>query len=226
MRTERTANALRGRLRRERRLEKLLERSQAFEGALSTLLGQDGLRLFEESPKVLACAGACALSIEHAGTVRLSFAAGAPNSGTALLRLQFEALLRGAWLLHAATDQQAAKLTRSLDSEAEQLAKNMPGAVDMIEALGRKAPAGLVLPLQQFQSVSLKALNSFVHSGIHPLRRVSEGFPQALGEQIVRNSNGLMHFGYRLLASLCGSQDLMNQTTRIYREFEDCLPMA
>jgi hypothetical protein len=175
---------------------------------------------------VLACAGACTLSIEHAGTVRLSFAAGAPNSGTALLRLQYEALLRGAWVLHAATDQQAAKLTRTLDFEAEQLAKNLPGAADMIDALARKAPAGLVQPLQQFQSVSWRTLNSFVHGGIHPLRRVSEGFPQPLAEQIVRNSNGLMHFGHRLLANLYGSRDLMSQTTRIYRDFKDCLPMA
>ena len=32
--------------------------------------------------------------------------------------------------------------------------------------------------------------------------------------------------GYRLLASLSGSQDQMNQTRRAYGDFQACLPMA
>lgn len=49
------------------------------------------------------------------------------NSAAAVLRLQYEAVLRAAWLLFAASPVQAEKLTRSLDVEAEQAAKNVPG---------------------------------------------------------------------------------------------------
>lgn len=206
-------------------MNELLARSTSFEEALQAILGPDGVELFDDSARHSASAGACLLSLEHASMVRQSFAAGAPHSGTALLRLQYEALLRGAWTLHAATDLQVGKMTAPLSTESEQMAKNLPGAQEMLAALSGKAPIGLTKPLQEFQAVSWKALNSFVHGGIHPLRRVTEGFPQQLGEQVVRNSNGLMHLGYRLLSSLSGSQDLMTRTTRIYGGFPDCLPM-
>lgn len=206
-------------------MNKLLARSLTFEEALSGILGADGVERFDDAPKHLACAGACLLSIEHAASVRRLFATQAPHSGTALLRVQYEALLRGAWILYVANELQVTKLTVPLDSDSEQSAKNLPGPVDILRALVCDAPVGLTQPLQEFEAISIKALNSFVHGGIHPLRRIAEGFPQALGLQIVRNSNGLMHMGFRLLASLSDSQDCMNQITRTYRNFQDCLPM-
>ena len=206
-------------------MEELLAESETFEDALRALLAVDYFVVDESNPRFVACAHACLLSVEHAGTVRAAFAIGAPNSGAALLRLQFEALVRAAWVLYAASDLHASKLVSPLSIEAEQQAKNLPGTNEMLEALARKAPAGLVAPLQQFKAVSWRALNSFVHSGIHPLKRVGDGFPTVLGEQIVRNSNGLMHFGYRMLASLSGSQALMNEVTQSYRSFASCLPM-
>lgn len=117
-------------------------------------------------------------------------------------------------------------MTLPLDSDSEQGAKNLPGPADMLKALVREAPVGLTKPLQEFEAISIKALNSFVHGGIHPLNRIAEGFPQTLGIQIVRNSNGLMHMAYRLLSSLSGSQEQMNQMTRMYGNYQDCLPMA
>lgn len=206
-------------------MDSLLERSVQFENVLDQILDSAGLDLYDDSPRLLACAQACLLSAEHATIVRLSFSAGAPASGTAVLRLQYEALLRGAWLLHAASDSQVGKLTGVLTLEAEQAAKNLPGALAMLESVKSKAPAGLGLPLVEFHEVSWKALNSFVHGGIHPLRRIADGFPVQLGEQIVRNSNGLLHMGYRLLASLTGSPELMERVTKSYREYVDCLPV-
>lgn len=207
-------------------MDNLLTRSHAFEEALSAIFGADGVEIFDDSPKNLACVRACLLSIEHASSLRCLFGTRAVHSGTALLRLQYEALLRGAWALYAANDLQVTKLTVPLDSDSEQGAKNLPGPSDMLKALVGKGPVGLTKPLQEFEAISIKALNSFVHGGIHPLKRIAEGFPQALKVQIVRNSNGLMHMSYRLLASLSGSQDQMNQTTRMYGNFQDCLPMA
>jgi hypothetical protein len=43
---------------------------------------------------------------------------------------------------------------------------------------------------------------------------------------VVRFSNALMHFAYRLLATLSGSQLRINQVTRVYAGFSDCVPMA
>jgi hypothetical protein len=207
-------------------IDTLLERSEEFEQAVQACFPESGLVLAIASQQHELVATACALSIEHAVVLRSAFAIAAPNSGAAVLRLQYEALLRAAWLLYAASPDQVAKLGTALDLEAEQAAKKLPGYLDMLNAVSRTAPVGLSAPLGEFNQYSRHALNSFVHSGIHPLHRARDGFPAPLGATLVRFSNGLMHFAYRLLASLSGSQRRMDRVTRLYREYKDCVPMA
>jgi hypothetical protein len=156
--------------------------------------------------------------------VRVLFAANTPHSATGLLRLQYESLLRAAWVLYAASDLQRSKLASQLDIDSEQAANNLSGPADILKALEAKAPIGLIQPLNEFKTVTMKGLNSFVHGGIHPLTRIKEGFPEVLALQLVRNSNGLIHFAYRMLAGLAGSQTLMNQMTHLYGTFADCFP--
>jgi hypothetical protein len=205
-------------------MNQLLLRSDEFEIALNEALNEGAFKLFDDSPKLSICANACLLSLEHASSVRVLFAADAPHSATGLLRLQYEALLRAAWVLYAANELQLSKLTPQLDIESEHAANKLPGPADMLKALETKAPIGLIQPLNEFKTVAIKGLNSFVHGGIHPLTRIKEGFPEVLALQLVRNSNGLMHFGYRMLASLTGSQTLMSQITHLYGAFADCSP--
>jgi hypothetical protein len=204
----------------------LLERSEAFEEAITVCFPGAGLVLAIADQKHELVATASTLSIEHASVLRAAFVVSAPNSGAAVLRIQYEALLRAAWLLYAASPDHIAKLARSLDLEAEQAAKNLPGSTEMLEAVVKKAPLGLSAPIVEFNQYSRHALNSFVHSGIHPLRRAREGFPLEIATTIVRISNGLMHIAYRMLASLSGSQRLTEKVTRVFQEFTDCVPIA
>lgn len=128
--------------------------------------------------------------------------------------------------MFAAKPEQVKKLSSTLNLESEQAAKNLPGCLDMLNAVAKVAPAGLVAPLMEFNQYTRHALNSFVHSGIHALHRSRYGYPLEMGLTVVRFSNAVMHFAYRLLASLSGSQRRMNRVTRIYIDFHDCLPMA
>ena len=205
---------------------KLLARSADFEQAVLDCFPVGDFRLAVSSKQRELAAAACTLCIEHAGVLRAAFALSAPNSGSAVLRLQYEALLRAAWLLFSASTAQIEKLGRTLDLEAEQAAKNLPGYLEMLDAVAKKAPAGLSAPLAEFNQYSRHALNSFVHAGIHPLRRARDGYPIEMAATIVRFSTGLMHFAYRMLASLSGSQQLMDRVTKLYVEYQDCVPMA
>lgn len=204
----------------------ILERSEVFERAISACFPEDCIVHTGAQPQRELVTSACLLCIEHARVLRAAFAIAAPNSGATLLRLQFEALLRAAWLQYAASPSQIDKLTRSLDKDAEQAANGLPGNADMLRILGSKAPQALVMHLAEFDLYSRRALNSFVHSGIHPLRRVRDGFPTELAETLVRFSNGLGHFAFRMMASTTGSQPLMDKVTRVYSDFTDCVPMA
>jgi len=205
-------------------LDALLDRSEAFEAAMAVCFTEAGYVLAVSDQRHELVAAACDLCIEHARVVRASLAIGAPNSGAAVLRIQYEALLRAAWVLFAASPLHIEKLSRALDLEAEQAAKNVPSYMDMLEAIEKKAPEGLAAPLAEFNQYSRHALNSFVHSGIHPLSRARDGFPPEMSLTIVRFSNGLLHLAYRILASLSGSQQLMARVTSVHLAFPECVP--
>lgn len=208
------------------KIDSLLARTETFEQEILRCFPDAEISLYGAILQNELAASACKISIEHASVLRAAFSIAAPNSGSAVLRLQYEALLRAAWLLFAASPSQVEKLARTLDAESEQAAKNVPGYSEMLDAVVKKAPLGLSAPLAEFNQYSRHALNSFVHTGIHPLRRVREGYPAEMATKIVQFSTGLMHFAYRILASLSGSQHRMDQVTRLYMNFQDCVPMA
>ncbi len=210
----------------EARLQRLYERSTEFEAALVASFPIEGTDISYTDPRYERSWSACAVSIQHASVLRMAFATLFPISGAALLRLQYEALLRGAWLCHAATPDQVEKLTRALDLETEQAAKRLPGPQDMLAAVEKNAPTGLAAPLVEFNLYHRHALNSYVHSGIHALHRTSEGFPIELALGLIAISNGLLHMAYRMLASLHSSQNLVDKVTSTYLQFRDCLPVV
>jgi hypothetical protein len=209
---------------------RLLERSDALMEHLVSLLQRiPGLR---DDARGLAGRRAAHLALEHGDAVRLLFGAGAPNAACALLRSQYEAALRGAWALYAASNEKLDKLNRPLDLDSEQAAKNLDGPEKMLDALKARAGfnqqlMGLVIPLVEIRENQWKAMNSFVHGGIHPLQR-SDGFPVQLAAQVVRNSNGIAHIACRLLIRLATDLDAASaaEVERAYLGFEDCVPMT
>lgn len=174
----------------------------------------------------MACANATLLALEHGLVARGAFGLGAPHAATALIRLQFEAAVRAAWWLFAADDGSIALLDERFDGDAEAQAKRWPTATSMLRLLEHRAPAGLVMPLRDLHAVAWGGLNSFVHTGLHPMQRRSTGFPEVLAEQLLRASNALTHLTYRLRASLTGSPVVMDQVTRLWRTHAMCLPLA
>ncbi|MCY1314504.1 hypothetical protein D9M70_651600 [compost metagenome] len=94
----------------------------------------------------------------------------------------------------------------------------------MIAEVAGKAPEGATSMLAAFKDVSWTALNSYVHGGIHPLRRHMDGFPVSLMKSVVMNSNGLSTMNGMLLANLTGDEKYTSPMSKIQRGFADCLP--
>ena len=168
------------------------------------------------------------VAMEHAIALRTLMALRLPTSAVSLMRLQFEALTRAMWLLYAASDTAIDKLLAPLTLQSEQAAKNLPGASEMIEQIGRRAGQGVPPAAHQmlshFKDVSWHAMNSFVHGGIHPLRRNAEGFPVHLALQVLRNSNGLSTMTGMTMAVLTGDEAVAKPVSKIQPAFADCLP--
>lgn len=186
-------------------LERMLQRSNGLQERLSVLL-EDAE--FDGSPRGEAALGMCLVAMEHAAALHTLIAVSYGTSAASLMRLQFEALTRALWLLHAASDREIDKLLAPLSVESEQAAKKLPGLSKMIEEIGLqvgKAPAAAHQMLLHLKDVSLGAMNSFVHGGIHPFRRTANGFPIQVALQVLRNSNGLLTMTGMTLAVLTGN---------------------
>ncbi|VTU38714.1 DUF6988 family protein [Variovorax sp. PBL-E5] len=205
--------------------EAMLRRSDELQEALLHILDRD---TFDPSPRGEAAVGMCSVALEHGLSLRALLAMGLPTSAVGLMRLQFEALVRAMWLQYAANELAIDKIAAPLTPESELAAKSLPSATDMIDQIGKRVgtnvPAAAHQMLVRFKDVSWHAMNSYVHGGIHPLRRQAEGFPVHLALQILRNSNGLLTMTGMTLAVLTGDAAVAKSMGKIQPAFADCLP--
>ncbi len=182
------------------------------------------LPLFDDSTRVVICDVACSMSLEHWEAARKLFSSGLLPSGMVIQRVQFETLVRSVWLLYAATEENIAKLSATLNLENEQAAKNMPQIADMMSAIEKKAPPQAYDALNRFKQNSWKALNSYAHAGIHPIRRHHEGYPIKLIQDVTRNTNGLAIICAMHAVVLSGLQPLQKQVLELAANYPNCMP--
>ena len=205
-------------------LEKMLLRSEELQVTLFQRLGE---AKSSGSTRADAVFGMCCVAFEHASGLRILLAHGCATSAIALMRLQYEALARAMWLLYVAPDSAVEKISALLNLENEQAAKNMPSVTEMLgqirKAVGTKVPPRASEMLDRFKEVTWRSLNSYVHAGIHVLRRQSDGFPVHLVLDVVRNSNALSTMAGMTLALLT-DEETASSMGRIQPEFADCLP--
>jgi hypothetical protein len=84
------------------------------------------------------------LSAEHGAGAFVLVSGGRHVSGYTLLRPQFETLVRGIWLMHAASDTWIEKLSRPLNNETAEAAKDTLMVAEMLKGLRKSetAPPG------------------------------------------------------------------------------------
>lgn len=209
-------------------LDRMFDKSDELLGALDAVFAGDEFEGFDGSPRGVGALGMCSLALEHGHALRTLFAAGCPTSAASLMRLQYEAVARAMWLVYAASELDIAKLTAPLTVESEQAAKNLPGVNQMLadieKRVGAEVPRAAHQMLARFRDVQLKALNSFVHNGIHSLRRHSDGFPLDIALQVVQSSNALATMAFMTMALLTGDRAIAARVTDIPPAFQECLP--
>ncbi len=183
------------------------------------------LPLYDDSPRVRTSDVACSLSLEHWHAARALLEASLLPSALVVHRSQFEALTRSIWILHSASDDQIGKLTATLSQDSEQAAKNMPQVADMLAVLSKNGPVvNAYQALSRFKDNSWKALNSYAHAGIHPIRRHDEGYPLQLLHDVLRNANGLAVISCMQAVVLSGRPLLQRTLLDLAAEHPDCMP--
>lgn len=160
----------------------------------------------------------------HHGQAVLSLLLVLPASAIALMRPQYEALVRAVWVMHAATELQLQRLIAPLTFESQQAAKRLPGIPEMLEKLEASGPRGAASLLGRARERLNDGLNSFVHGGIHPFARHQDGYPISLLMDIMKNSNAMAMLTLNVLSALPQQADAVVLVRALYQQFEDVLP--
>lgn len=201
-----------------------LERNGQFHISVADNLAQ--LDPYPEPRFELAMKSAL-LSAEHGAAAFVLISGQFHAPGYTLLRTQFETLVRGIWLMYAASDTWIEKLSRSLTEATADAASNAPMPEKMLKALraSESAPPALLDQLDTCRAVIWKALNSYSHGGFHPLARFETGYPPRLSYDVLRNSNALVALASQLAAIVSGDPQAMNPVRMLHIDFADCLPI-
>jgi len=187
----------------DERLNSLLKRAALFHDAVRAHVYS--LEPAESTRPVVSFQAGL-LSLEHGTASLVLIGQGFLSSAYALMRPQFECLVRGIWLLHVATPTWVEKLAEPLSVEAAKRANEGPMLADMLRELDAApdAPKALIAQLKELRDVAWKAMNSYAHGGIHPLSRVVTGYPPQLTYDVVRNSNAVTALSAQLASILSG----------------------
>jgi hypothetical protein len=207
-------------------LQAVLDRSTELHDALMEALRMD--ETFELAAPLHGVGTAflaAELSLEHGSGLRALMATGHPRTAAATVRMQFEAVVRSAWAVWAATPREIDLLEQDLTFASEEAAKRVGVYAAMKSALkASNCPSVLLEQVATFDEVIWKSLNSYVHGGIHALKRGEEGFPLWLALQIVKTSNGLVTMAVALLSKLTGEDRGLAEINQLLPAFQDCLP--
>ena len=201
-----------------------LELALARLGQLAALIGAawESSPVFDDS-RASAAQGLCAVSLHHGAAV-VALIPALPASAIALVRPQFESLVRAVWAAHAATDGELKRLLSPLSLESQQAAKKLPGVQEMLASLATSGPRGSAALLGRARSRLGDGLNSFVHSGIHPFARQKTGYPIGLLLDVLKNSNALSMLTINVLSALPGQEEAVVLVPGLHASFEDILP--
>ncbi|WP_428820967.1 DUF6988 family protein [Microbulbifer sp. MCCC 1A16149] len=82
-------------------MEQLLQRSFHLETEIARLLD---LPIPADSNRIILSKIMCSVAIEHASSAKSLIGIGNKTSGVSLFRLQYEALVKAIWILHAAPE--------------------------------------------------------------------------------------------------------------------------
>jgi hypothetical protein len=202
-------------------LAAVLARSADLYRALHAVLG-DTLEV--ETPRDLLTQGTCSVAIEHGRSVCVLVDMENVASAIVLQRAQFEAVVRSLWLHDLATDEWIDRYFAAAKANPLKDPNQSPKMPEMLSALADSRHAPAVRMLNTLKEAAWGPLNSYVHSGIHPIMQHHAGFPPEYAIQVLRNSNGLSGMAATLMALQTGDADIAMAVRDAQLENLDCLP--
>ncbi len=167
------------------------------------------------------------LSFEHGLSSLKLIADGFISSGLALMRPQYESLVRGFWLMYADIDPWLSKLRTAGQVGPNEINKlETPMIADMLKSIDKSdAPSHILRQIQDFKAITNSTLNSFTHSGLIALVNNGVGYEDKLIYDALRNCNAVAAINLQMLSILTGYEEAMIPVRNMHHRFHDCLPI-
>jgi hypothetical protein len=204
------------------KLTTLLLRSDTLHAALSEAVGT--LEDVPNDHRATVTLDVLMVASQHGHAVRHLLAQDLCVSAIGLLRMQYEAVLRAVWALFAAAPSDLAALAAPLTRGTSKAAKSLGMPGELLGAVDKsEAPPDLKRTLREFRTSSWDFLNSYIHAGIHPLRRHEAHLEHELTTAL-RMSNGLAAITSGLMVIVAQQPRRQADINVVCIGFQECLP--
>lgn len=205
----------------EQKLINLIKRTSKFHKAASRIFNDI---IILDDPRCMVSFPSVYLSIEHAIGAHTLITIGMNSSGYILYRPQFETLIRGMWLLYAASDSYCEDLLKQMALEIKIKKKDNIKLTQMLEHLKKsEAPKHIIEDLIKFRDLTLKSLNSFIHGGYLPMVMTAIKYPPELSINALLNSNALVAIASQLAVIISDDRTRMELVKDLHVQFSDCI---
>ena len=178
----------------------------------------------EAEKRILAALTLLDIAIEHGESIHLLTANNCYISATSLLRLQYEATLKAAWIYWVAKDHIIDKWYQSLnETNIKRVDNSTPTLTEILQELSIGVEKGIV-PNKAFTLLK-EFRQQHVHSSMLAFSRKKEGYPTGSMIQIMQNSNGLEALCCMMVGDMMQDGEIMQYLLNIQLLYLDCLPM-
>jgi len=164
----------------------------------------------------------CDISFQHARSLRVLYDLMLDGTATAILRMQFESVVRLMWLHFSATDNFIESYAGSID--VDNPPKDFPTVTEMLEKIKKSGVSGPGEMLEDFKVAAWKGMNNHIHNGYLALSRHVNSYPRELVIQIISNSNALNLMTAMVLARLNQSHSDVSFVKSLQLSYQDILP--
>lgn len=202
-------------------VNRMLEQSAALNEQLADLFSAPRP---PQSARELLTVAMCSVAMEHWCSQRILIEAGCHTTAMALVRLQFEFVVRAIWMHHGATDKWIETFTSPMDPG--QLAEPVlgPGVEPMLETIAKRAPAPIGAMLLQLKAGSWQPMHSYVHGGVRSVAQTLAGATPYQLTSVLRNANGLAMLAANLLLIVQNDTSKAGRIREIQLANLECLP--
>lgn len=169
------------------RLNQLLQHCEALDEDVAKLLRKCEV----DSPRAMLSLALCHAAFEHAVSQRVLIDAGLTGTALALCRLQFEAVVRAAWMGKGASNKWVKAFTTAVEGEGHKEPIMGPPIPSMLDAFEKHAPH-IATEFRKLYS-TIEGMHSFVHGGSQTVAHaLMGGYPADKLASALRNRNLLL----------------------------------